>query len=138
MERVKTLEFRIVAKNAEQRRVFGWFSVTKDREGRQIVDLQKDVIFDDDLEEAAYDFVKQFRAGGEMHEGRAPNELIASLVFTDEIKKALEIPPGTMPNGWFGGFEVPAPTFQKVKEGNRLMFSIEGEADREEVEVEVA
>lgn len=68
-----------------------------------------------------------------MHAGAAQSELIASIVLTSEVQKALGIPDATVPQAWFVGFEVPPETFAKVKEGSRLMFSIEGEAAREEI-----
>lgn len=86
-----------------------------------------------ELESAAAEFVKSERRGGEMHSGPAPSELIASVVLTDEIQKALGIPAGVVPQAWFVGFEVPPETFAKVKQGSRLMFSIEGSAQKVEL-----
>lgn len=133
----KALEFAVVSKNEDQRVVYGWFSVVETADGKPIVDLQGDFISPEDLEAASWQFVKEWRQGGEMHVGRAPNDLVASLVFTPEMKKALGIPDGCIPSGWFGGFRVPDATFAKVKGGSRLMFSIEGEADKEPVNLEL-
>ena len=101
--------------------------------GRPVIDLQGDVIDPGDLEDAAAQFVKDSRQGGEMHAGPAPSELIASIVLTAEVQKALGIPEGLVPQAWLVGFEVPPETFAKVKAGSRLMFSIEGSGQREEV-----
>ncbi len=44
------------------------------------------------------------------------------------------IPEGTLPVGWWIGFQVTdADVWEKVKDGTYSMFSIEGEAERVEV-----
>lgn len=131
----KVIQFDVLSKNAEQRIVYGYANVIETIEGKPIVDLQRDVIFADDLEKAAANFLKEYRQGGEMHRGQAPNELIASVVLTRDVQKALGIPEKVLPVGWFVGFEVPSETFDKVKEGSRLMFSIEGGGKRHEVDL---
>jgi hypothetical protein len=127
-----TLKFQIISKSEERRQVFGWAYVSKDRDGKQVQDFSGDIVHVDELEKAAYGFLKDARVGGEMHEGDAPNQLIASLVFTEQIQKALGIPEGTLPQGWFVGFEVTPETFAKVKGGSLLCFSIEGQAIAED------
>jgi hypothetical protein len=97
------------------------------------VDLGGDLIPVGELEKAAHAFVKDARVGGGMHVGEAENRLIASVVFTEEIQKALGIPAGTVPVGWFVGFEVTPDAFDRVKKGARLQFSIEGKARRQRV-----
>lgn len=128
------LDGHVISKG-DDRVVYGWFSVVSTADDRPIVDLQGDVIFPEDIEKACWDFVAEYRQGGEMHTGRAPNQLVAAFPFTPQTKKALGIPEGAIPSGLAGAFRVPAATFAKVKEGDRLMFSIEGEADREPIEV---
>lgn len=125
------IEFKVVAKRAEDRVVYGWAYVCK-RGGEQVVDHSGDFILPEDLERAQWKFVKDARAGGEMHEGDADARLVASLVFTDDVVKALALPDETN-RGWFVGFEVPEGTFAKVKDGSLLMFSIEGQARAKEV-----
>jgi hypothetical protein len=129
------LTFEVIRKDEAARRVFGWFSVAADKDGKTLVDRQGDVIDIADLEEAASTFLKEYRQGGQQHEGGAPNRLIASLVFTPEVQQALGIPPGVLPQGWFGAFEIGDDVFGKLAKGELLMFSIEGEAETEEVEV---
>lgn len=102
--------------------MFGWASVSQDRDGHPVVDLGGDLIPAAELKKAAYAFVKDSRAGGEMHEGDAPHRLIASVVFTEEIQRALTIPAGTLPVGWFAGFEVGPDAFNRVQKGARLQF----------------
>ncbi len=128
-----TLGFEIIEKSLERRQVFGWASVAQDRDGHPVVDLGGDLIPVAELEKAAYAFAKDARVGGEMHHGEPRNQLIASLVFTDEIQKALGIPPGTVPVGWFVGFEVTPDAFERVRKGARLQLSIQGKARRQRV-----
>jgi len=130
------LSFEIIRKDAAQRRVYGWFSVATTKDGKVLVDRHGDVIAVEDLEKAAGEFLKEYRAGGEEHAGGAPNKLIASIVLTSEIQKAMGIPEGTLPEGWFGGFEISEEAFAKVAKGELLMFSIEGEAEPEDIEVD--
>ena len=131
--RAGRFEFEIVEKSLEHRQVFGWASVAQDRDGHPVVDLGGDLIPVAELEKAAHAFVKDARVGGEMHSGVPENRLIASLVFTEEIQKALGIPAGAVPVGWFVGFEVTPEAFERVKKGARLQFSIEGRARRQRV-----
>lgn len=130
------LQFEVVRKDAQQRRVFGWFNVAKDKDGRVLIDHHGDVIDIADLENAAAGFLKEYRQGGEDHEGGAPHKLIASVVFTRELQDAMGIPPGLLPEGWFGGFEINDAAFDRLAKGELLMFSIEGEAETETVEVD--
>jgi hypothetical protein len=126
----KSVPFTVIGKDADKNYVYGWASIAMTSDGRPVIDLQGDVIDVYDLEDTAAEFVKQYRQGGEMHEGSAPSELIASTVFTPELMEAIGITPGKLPYGWLLGFEVPPSTFAKVKKGSLLMFSIEGEAER--------
>jgi len=127
------LGLEIIVKAAERRFVFGWASVSQDRDGHPVVDLGGDLIPAAELEKAAYRFTKEAGVGGELHQGDAPHRLIASVVFTEEIQKALKIPGGTLPVGWFVGFEVSPAAFERVQKGARLQFSIQGVARREQV-----
>ena len=128
-------EFEVLRKDADQRRVYGWFSVARDRNGKPLVDRHGDVIEVADLEDAAAQFVKEWRQGGEEHRGGAPNKLIASIVLSREVQDAMGIPAGLLPEGWFGGFEIDEAVFARLAKGQLLMFSIEGEAETETVEV---
>ena len=88
------------------------------------------------LEQAAYEFVQFYGNGGEMHQEdkRIVAKLIESVVFTEEKMKLLGIPAGTLPVGWWIGFQVQdEDVWEKVKDGTYSMFSIEGEAERIEV-----
>lgn len=129
--------FRIQKSNDEQMLAFGWASVAIRTSGEQIEDWQEDAIDPEDLEQAAYQFVEFYREGGEMHERGGAAVLVESLVFTEEKQRAIGIPEGTLPVGWWIGFHVTDPeVWEKVKDGTYPMFSIEGEALREEIEEE--
>ena len=124
-----------IAKSIEDKRIaFGWASIAKDEAGNDLVDLSDDIIEPDTLENAAYEFVKLYREGGEMHERGGCATLVESIVFTPEKMSAMGIPEGTLPTGWWIGFNVTDDeVWSKVKSGEYPMFSIEGEAVREPV-----
>lgn len=125
----------IAKSDNEKRLVFGWASVSLTADGEEIEDWQKDIIEPEELENAAYNFVLLYREGGEMHERGGAAVLIESVVFTEEKMKAIGIPEGTLPVGWWIGFKVlDEDVWEKVKNGEYPMFSIEGEAERVEVE----
>lgn len=98
-----------------------------------IEDWQKDIVEPEELENAAYRFVELYREGGEMHERGGAAVLVESVVFTEEKMKAIGIPAGALPVGWWIGFQVlDKEVWGKVKSGAYSMFSIEGEAERVE------
>lgn len=114
---------------------FGWANVSLTVNGETIEDYQGDIIEPEELENAAYNFVEIYREGGEMHERGGAAVLIESVVFTEEKMKAIGIPEGILPVGWWIGFKVfDENVWEKVKSGTYLMFSIEGEAERIEVD----
>ena len=127
--------FRIAKSNDEKMLAFGWASVSMTVDGELVEDWQNDIIEPDDLEKAAYEFVELYREGGEMHERGGAAVLIESVVFTEEKMKAMGIPSGTLPIGWWIGFKVlDEDVWEKVKDGTYSMFSNEGEAKRVDVE----
>ncbi|MCI9357719.1 MAG: hypothetical protein HFH59_09300 [Lachnospiraceae bacterium] len=126
--------FQIRKSDDDQMLAFGWASVAVAENGEQIEDWQEDMIDPDVLEHAAYQFVELYREGGEMHERGGAAVLVESMVFTEKKMKALGIPSGTLPVGWWIGFKVTDPdVWEKVKNGTYNMFSIEGEAERADV-----
>lgn len=129
--------FQIAKSNDEKMLAFGWASVSMTVDGELVEDWQNDIIEPEDLEKAAYEFVELYREGGEMHERGGAAVLIESVVFTEEKMQAMGIPAGTLPIGWWIGFKVlDEEVWEKVKDGTYSMFSIEGEAQRVEVEDE--
>ena len=134
---VKKRMFKITKRDDEQMLAFGWANVSIRSDGELIEDWQEDIVEPEDLEQAAYEFVQLYREGGEMHERGGAAVLIESVVFTEEKMKAMGIPEGTLPVGWWIGFKVlDEDVWEKVKSGEYPMFSIEGEAERVEVEEE--
>lgn len=148
-----TNRFTIAKLDDEQRLVFGWANVSVSRStsagtgGRQIFDLQQDSIPPAELESCAYDFVLNFRESDAMHEGPAIGHLVESIVFTPEkLEKfatdpasgtvdteALRILQRLFPTRWWVGFKLNPNAYRDVKDKKFTMFSIAGEADREEV-----
>ena len=127
-------KFKITKSDDDKMLAFGWASVSMRVDGELIEDWQKDIIEPEELENAAYDFVLLYREGGEMHERGGAAVLIESVVFTEEKMKAMGIPEGTLPIGWWIGFKVlDEDVWEKVKDGTYKMFSIEGTAQRVEI-----
>ena len=125
--------FKIAKTDDDKRLVFGWALVAKDKDGNVIKDHQNDMIDEDDLEEGAYEYVLNFRDSGEEHIPglRKKARMVESCVFTEEKQKALGIPEGTVPTGWWIGFYVDDDkAWEKIKDGTYKMFSIEGKAIR--------
>lgn len=126
--------FDIVSKREDERVVYGWAMVSMTPSGAPIVDLQGDMVEPDVLEKAAHEFMVASRDSGVMHDGAAIATVVASLVTTPAVTKAMGVPDGVLPVGWMIGVKVhDGPTWEKVKRGELKMFSIEGSADRLEV-----
>lgn len=129
--------FSIYKTDDDKRLVFGWASVAVTVEGEQLEDRQKDIIDPEDLEEAAYEYVLNFRDTGEEHikSMRKKGKLVESCVFTEEKQRAMGIPAGTLPVAWWIGFKIEDDAaWARVKNGTYKMFSIEGKASRIPVE----
>lgn len=136
IEKSYTEQFHIAKADEDQRLVFGWALVAERTDGETIIDHQGDIVDPDELEKGAYEYVLKFRDAGEEHIGtlRKKAKMVESCVFTPEKMKALGIPEGTVPVGWWIGFHVDDDdTWEKIKNGTYQMFSIEGKAVREPV-----
>lgn len=130
-------QFNIMKTDDEKRLIFGWASVAITKSGEQVVDHQKDIIDPDDLEEAVYKYVLDFRDGGEEHipNLRKKARMVESCMFTKEKMQAMGVPEGIVPEGWWIGFYVDDDeAWEKVKNGTYQMFSVEGHGIREEVD----
>lgn len=127
--------FKIQKSDDDKMLAFGWANVSVTASGKQVEDYHEDIIDTAELEQAAYHFVEFYREGGEMHERGGCAVLVESMMFTKEKMNALGIAEGTLPEGWWIGFRViDTDVWDKVKDGTYPMFSIEGEAIREEVD----
>lgn len=126
--------FKVMKSDDEKMLAFGWASVSMRVDGELVEDWQNDIVEPEELERAAYDYVLLYREGGEMHERGGAAVLIESIVFTEEKMRVMGIPIGTLPVGWWIGFKVTdKDVWNKVKDGTYNMLSIEGEAERIEV-----
>lgn len=110
-------------------------------------DLQLDSIPPDELEKAAYQYTLDSREADEMHEGGSVGSIVESIVFTPdklekfatdpvtgEVNKAdLMVLQRIFPCRWWVGYKLDKSSYAKVKSGEFKMFSIAGEAEREEV-----
>ncbi len=129
--------FKIAKSDDATHLAVGWANVAIRADGEEIEDWQEDIIEPEELENAAYQYGLLYREGGEMHERGGAAVLVESVVFTEEKMQAMGIPAGTLPIGWWIGFKVTdEDVWEKVKDGTYPMFSIEGEAERIEVEDE--
>lgn len=125
--------FSVLKTDEDKRLVFGWASISITVAGEQLEDRQEDIIDPEDLEEAAYEYVLEFRDTGEEHipSMRKKGKLVESCVLTAEKQKAMGIPEGTVPVGWWIGFKIEDDAaWDRVKNGTYKMFSIEGKANR--------
>lgn len=127
--------FQIMKSDDEKMLAFGWASVSMRIDGKLIEDWQGDIIEPGELEDATYEYVRLYGEGGEMHERGGVAVLVESAVFTEEKMRAMGIPAGILPVGWWIGFKITdRDVWEKVKNGTYQMFSIEGEAERIKVE----
>ena len=127
-------DFAIMKSDDEKRLIFGWASVAIRKDGTQVIDHENDMIDPEDLEPAVYDYVLEYRDGGERHNPnlRKKARMVESVIFTKEKMKAMGIPEGTVPEGWWIGFKVDDDAaWDKIKKGIYKAFSIEGTAFRE-------
>ena len=132
---VKKKKFKVMKSDDERHLAFGWANVSIRADGGLIEDWQEDIIEPEELENAAYRFVEFYREGGEMHERGGAAVLVERVEFTEEKMQAIGIPAGILPVGWWIGFKVlDEEVWEKVKDGTYSMFSIEGTAERAEVE----
>ncbi|WOC33471.1 MULTISPECIES: XkdF-like putative serine protease domain-containing protein [Caproicibacterium] len=134
---VQKSRFRIFKTDEDKHLVFGWANISIRQDGEEILDYQQDMIDPDDLETAAYEYVLNFRDGGEEHnpDRRKVARLVESCVFTADKLVAMGLPVDAVPQGWWIGFYVDdANTWDKIKDGTYQMFSIEGTATRQPVE----
>lgn len=127
-----TLEFVIYkGQSFEKGLVSGWANVAKNTDGNATLDWQGDYIDPSDLEDAAIEFMKEYRDSGVNHEGASTGIVVESIVMTKDKQAAMGIPEGVVPEGWFITVQLQdEETINKVKSGDYRMFSIQGTAER--------
>ena len=132
--REKPHKLTVMKSDDDRHLVFGWANVAVRIDGEQIIDWQEDAIDTEDLEKAAYEYVAEFGTAGEMHQRGGIGRVIESIVFTKEKAAALGIPEDALPQGWWIGFKIQDDeVWEKIKNGEYSMFSIEGKAIREQM-----
>lgn len=125
------VDFELYKAREDEGLVSGWANVALDKDGNAPVDWQDDVIAPETLEKAAITFMMDYRGSGEMHKGNSKGTVVESIVLTKEKQRAIGIPEGVVPEGWFITVKVHDPdVFAKVKDGTYRMFSIQGTAKR--------
>lgn len=117
----------------ENRCIFGWASVIE-KEGESVIDSQGDIIEEEELEKAVYEYMLESREAGDNHTvTEGVGKIIESIVFTKEKQEMLNIDLGKV--GWFVGFAIDnEETLSKIKDNLYLSFSIGGSATREAIE----
>lgn len=114
----------------ELRVVWGWASVVT-KAGKDVLDLQNDLLDELEVQKAAHDFIAH-RSGKVMHRGEPVAEIVESVVLTQDLQKALGVDAGL--TGWLIGMKIlDDDVWQQVKKGNLPMFSIGGKGIRVEV-----
>lgn len=121
------VEVEFVAKAIADQLVLPAFPLPK-------VDLQGDRVPMDELEKAAYDFVRLSGRADVSHSEETHGVLIESVVVTDEKLEAMgmsETARSEMTKGLWLGFLVDDDTMDRVESGELSMFSIGGGAIRD-------
>ena len=125
---------QVIKADHAQQVVYGWAGQYTDAEGIPVVDLQGDVIAPEEIEKASYAYLLDKRDNGVMHEGKTVGKIVASLVTTPDVIKAFFGDDVRCPVGWIIGVKYPDKhIFKAVVDGKLAMFSIQGQADREEL-----
>ena len=127
------LPIKIARSEEDKQYVFGWANVSM-RDGELVVDSHNDTIDLSELENAAYEFALHFNdaAVGEMHKGDAKGKLIESFVVTPEKLRKMGVSEDAIQLGWWVGMYIEdKDLFAKVKDGEYLALSIQGQAVRE-------
>jgi hypothetical protein len=127
-------KFEVFKFDDSEQIVFGWANIAIRKNGQQIQDWQDDLVDVADLEKAAYAFNLEYRDTGEMHKGESVGKMVESFMVTPEKLEKMGLAPDSLPLGWWVGFKIDSPEiFAKVKSGQYSMFSVQGQAKREEV-----
>lgn len=131
------LDAQIQKLDEDRRLVYLWASVSSQDGQTLLIDKQGDVITEAELENAAVEHMLYSDQDGDvMHDGQPVTQLVGSLVFTSDLKKALGIDHAMPQVGWLVVYKVlDEAVWQQVKSGELAMGSIEATAERHEVAV---
>lgn len=125
--------FSIEKLNNERQIAFGYCLFSQTADGERVVDLQGDTVSPDELENIAYNYVRNHRDVGQMHITSGEGCVVESFVTTPDKLEAMGIK-DKLPIAWWVGLYIEDPNvWAKVKSGEYKAFSIEGEAERKEV-----
>jgi hypothetical protein len=132
--KAEDIKFDFIYKSTDQGLVSGWANVAVNANGSLPLDWDNDIISPYVLEQAAINFMLDYRASGVMHEGGPVGTVVESIVFTKEKQRAIGIPEGFVPQGWFITALINDPEAREgIKSGKYRMFSIQGAAKRIEL-----
>lgn len=121
-------ELPVAKTDADKRLVFGFANVAVTPAGDEVIDLHGDVIPEDVLEKAAYNYVVKSGVGGVEHEVMGTAVLVESCFLTKSKVEAMGLDASNY-NGaaWWVGFRVDDDdTWEAVKSGTLRAFSIGG------------
>lgn len=123
----------------DKQRAYGWASVVE-LDGQPVIDRQGDYISLDDIEEAAYVYVRKSRVTGDMHRRAVGpdgediphkvGELIESVVFTPDKCEAMGVSKSLAGRWWMGVQVEDEQAWAEVKKKARTGFSIHGRGIR--------
>lgn len=123
----------------DKQRAYGWASVVE-LDGQPVIDRQGDYISLDDIEEAAYVYVRKSRVTGDMHRRAVGpggediphkvGELIESVVFTPDKCEAMGVSKSLAGRWWMGVQVEDEQAWAEVKKKARTGFSIHGKGIR--------
>ena len=129
------MEQGTIAKTDDAKRLcFGWAYIAKTKDGDQVTDHSGEFVETaEELEDAVYEYVETSRQSNDMHDGTVTGVLVESFVSTPEKLEAMGLAKDALPTGAWVGFRLDEDAYQKVRDGDRRAFSIEGSAVRVEV-----
>lgn len=113
--------------------VRGWAYVAEEG-GRQLTDLQGDVIELSELRKAAHDYMSRTRIVKAQHSGSAVGEMVESIIIDDAVAKSLGMT--TSKRGWWVGMKIKDASVRKsIRDGKLRSFSIGGTGTRTALKV---
>lgn len=111
--------------------VGGWANVAARKNGTTVIDSHGDYTTPEELQSAAYEHVYQWGISNIQHQmGTDCGVLVESIAFTAKKAKAMGLPEGSVPLGWWVAYRYSDPTVvQAILDGTLRSFSIEGVAE---------